>query len=201
MTALAMSTMDMSLLGVGVSADAFAVAICKGLCLSRFDRGYATKIAILFGFFQGMMTFLGYYIGYRFIELIMNIDHWMAFTLLFFIGGKMVYEAITEEKDEEYVCPLDMKFDIKEMLVLSVATSIDALAVGLSLLAFDVNILKPSGIIALTTFAFSFVAVYLGFKFGDKFKKSLEVLGGCILVFIGLKILLEHLLDHGFLSR
>ncbi len=94
-----------------------------------------------------------------------------------------------------------MKFDIKEMLVLSVATSIDALAVGLSLLAFDVNILKPSGIIALTTFAFSFVAVYLGFKFGDKFKKSSEVLGGSILILIGLKILLEHLLDHGFLSR
>lgn len=196
-----MSTLDMLLLGVGVSADAFAVAICKGLCLSRFDRGYATKIAILFGFFQGMMTFLGYYVGYAFIDLIKNIDHWMAFILLFFIGGKMVYETLTEEKEAEYICPVDVKFDIKEMLILAVATSIDALAVGLSLLAFEVNILKPSLIIAFTTFAFSYAAVHIGFKFGDKFKKSSEVIGGCILVFIGLKILIEHLIDHGFLNH
>lgn len=196
-----MSILDMLLLGVGVSADAFAVAICKGLCLNYFDRGYATKIAILFGFFQGMMTFLGYYVGYAFIDLIKNIDHWMAFVLLFFIGGKMVYEALKADKETEYICPVEVKFDIKEMLVLAVATSIDALAVGLSLLAFDVNILKPSLIIAFTTFAFSYAAVHIGFKFGDKFKKSSEVIGGCILIFIGLKILIEHLIDHGIFFK
>lgn len=109
----------------------------------------------------------------------------------------MVYEALKADKETEYICPVEVKFDVKEMLVLAVATSIDALAVGLSLLAFDVNILKPSLIIAFTTFAFSYAAVHIGFKFGDKFKKSSEVIGGCILIFIGLKILIEHLLDHG----
>lgn len=192
-----MSIVDILLLGVGVSADAFAVSICKGLCLDEFDGKYALKIALLFGFFQGAMTFIGYYLGFSFINLIQNIDHWIAFVLLAFIGGKMIYEAIKSKNDGECQCCAIIEFDLKEMIVLAIATSIDALAVGISLAAIRVHILEPSTIIGIMTFGFSTMAVYIGYRFGDKFKRGSEILGGSILVIIGLKILIEHLINHG----
>ncbi|MDO5018397.1 MAG: manganese efflux pump MntP family protein [Lagierella massiliensis] len=188
-----MSTLDILLLGVGVSADAFAVAISKGLCMNRFDKKYATKLALMFGFFQGMMTFIGYYLGFSFIELIKDIDHWIAFTLLAFLGYKMIFEAV-KSKEEDLICPVQEEFRFKEALVLSIATSIDALAVGISLAAIRVQIIKPSIIIGIMTFGFSRIAVKLGYKFGAKYKKGSEIMGGAILVIIAIKILLEHLL-------
>ncbi len=186
-----MNLLEILLLGVGVSADAFAVAICKGLNLKKFSTKIAVTIALFFGGFQAFMTFLGWALGSQFSHLIKSVDHWIAFILLLIIGGKMVYEAFQIE-DNTCACKVE-DVNFKELTLLSIATSIDALAVGIALALKNVKIILASSIIGITTFLFSFLAVYIGFKFGCKFQKKAEISGGLILILIGCKILIEDL--------
>jgi len=178
------------MIAVALSADAFAVSVCKGLCMRKLNYNQALLIAAFFGAFQGIMPIIGYYLGKSFEKYITEYDHWIAFVLLGFIGGKMIYEAI--KNDEEKECSLE-KLKIKELFILAIATSIDALAVGITFAILAVNIWSSSGIIALTTFILSFIGVVIGNRFGAKYKRWAELAGGIILVLIGIKILLEHL--------
>lgn len=188
-----MSLFDIFLMGVGLAMDAFAVSVCKGLCMKKFNSGAAAVIALFFGGFQALMPFLGFYLGRFFVSYIEAFDHWVAFVILAYIGGKMLYDTLTSE-DEEIVCPVDGRLNIKELLILAIATSIDALAVGITLsMNPDTNIFADVAIIGVTTFVIAFGGVAIGYKFGTKFKKKAEIFGGVILVLIGLKILLEGL--------
>ena len=188
-----MSFFDIFLMGVGLAMDAFAVSVCKGLCMKRFSLSQAGVIAIFFGGFQALMPFIGFYLGRFFESYITAFDHWIAFLILAYIGGKMLYETLTSG-EEEIVCPLDGRLNIKELVVLAIATSIDALAVGITLSFYaNENIFADVSIIGVTTFVIAFAGVGIGYKFGTKFKKKAEIFGGVILVLIGLKILLEGL--------
>lgn len=186
-----MSIIELFLIGIGLSADAFAVAVCKGLNMRKVSTKTAAIIGLFFGGFQALMPFLGWVLGKQFEKYIVNIDHWIAFVLLAFIGGKMIYEAFTEE--EECCSKIREIPDIKELFILAVATSIDALAVGITFAFLQVNIVKAISLIGITTFVLSVIGVYIGCKFGSKYKNKAELAGGIILVLIGLKILLEHL--------
>lgn len=177
---------EILLIGVGLSMDAFAVSICKGLGMTKVNRKQALTIGLYFGGFQALMPFIGYMLGIRFEKYITSIDHWIAFILLGFIGGKMVYEAVKEK---------DLALNQGEMLLLAIATSIDALAVGI-MFAFtydSLNIYWAIAIIGFTTFVLSIIGVIVGNFFGNKYKKKSEIAGGIILILIGVKILLEHL--------
>lgn len=178
-------------IGVGLSMDAFAVSLSKGLAMRKINYRHRFVIALAFGFFQGLMPFLGWSIGIRFEKYITRIDHWIAFVLLSFIGGKMIYEALTE-KDEEGA-EKDDTLDYKELFIMAVATSIDALAVGISFAFLNIKIIPAITIIAVTTFIISFAGVLIGNHFGTRYKEKAEIFGGGILIFIGLRILLEHL--------
>mgnify|MGYP004488898107 FL=1 len=185
---------EILLIGVGLSMDAFAVSICKGLGMTKVNRKQALTIGLYFGGFQALMPFIGYMLGIRFEKYIASIDHWIAFILLGFIGGKMVYEAV-KEKDDDAVVEKDLALNQGEMLLLAIATSIDALAVGI-MFAFtydSLNIYWAIAIIGLTTFVLSIIGVIVGNFFGNKYKKKSEIAGGIILILIGVKILLEHL--------
>ena len=185
---------EILLIGVGLSMDAFAVSICKGLGMTKVNRKQALTISLYFGGFQALMPFIGYMLGIRFEKYIASIDHWIAFILLGFIGGKMVYEAV-KEKDDDAVVEKDLALNQGEMLLLAIATSIDALAVGI-MFAFtydSLNIYWAIAIIGLTTFVLSIIGVIVGNFFGNKYKKKSEIAGGIILILIGVKILLEHL--------
>ena len=185
---------EILLIGVGLSMDAFAVSICKGLGMTKVNRKQALTIGLYFGGFQALMPFIGYMLGIRFEKYTTSIDHWIAFILLGFIGGKMVYEAV-KEKDDDSVVEKDLALNQGEMLLLAIATSIDALAVGI-MFAFtydSLNIYWAIAIIGLTTFVLSIVGVIVGNFFGNKYKKKSEIAGGIILILIGVKILLEHL--------
>ena len=174
--------------------DAFAVSICKGLGMTKVNRNQALTIGLYFGGFQALMPFIGYMLGIRFEKYITSIDHWIAFILLGFIGGKMVYEAV-KEKDDDAVVEKDLALNQGEMFLLAIATSIDALAVGI-MFAFtydSLNIYWAIAIIGLTTFVLSIIGVIVGNFFGNKYKKKSEIAGGIILILIGVKILLEHL--------
>lgn len=186
-----MKLLEIFLIGVGLSMDAFAVAVCKGLNMKKINYLHTVIIALFFGAFQAIMPFLGWFLGKQFESYITNIDHWVAFVLLGIIGGKMIYEALTEK--EEDACPNDEKLDIKELFLLAVATSIDALAVGITFAFLKVNIWSSISIIGVTTFILSCVGVAIGNHFGAKYQSKAELAGGIILVLIGLKILLEHL--------
>lgn len=171
--------------------DAFAVAICKGLNMTKINYRHGFIIALFFGFFQAIMPLLGWLLGTQLADYITAIDHWVAFFLLLFIGGKMVLDTFHGE-DEESVCSDSL--DIKELFILSIATSIDALAVGITFaLLPDTNIVLSVSLIGVITFALSFLGVIIGNKFGSKFEKKAQLAGGVILILIGLKILLEHL--------
>lgn len=179
------------LTGIGLSMDAFAVAICKGLKMQKLNYKQMGLVALFFGGFQALMPLIGWILGNSFKSYIENFDHWVAFVLLSFIGGKMIYEAFQSE-DEDCGC-----FDIKELFIMAIATSIDALAVGIAF-AIDgidtwANILFAILIIGLTTFILSALGVIIGHKFGAVYKSKAEFAGGIILIFIGIKILLEHL--------
>jgi len=189
-----MDFIDIFLLGVGLAMDAFAVSVCKGLCMKTLNHKHSVIIALFFGGFQALMPFLGFYLGTFFSDYITNYDHWIAFVLLLYIGGKMLYETLTS--DEEIVCPLDQKLDLKELFIMAIATSIDALAVGVAL-SFNknTNIFVDIAIIGCTTFIIAFAGVVIGNKFGTKFKKKAEIFGGVILILIGIKILVEGLLE------
>lgn len=175
-------------IGIGLAMDAFAVAICKGLSMKKINWKYAIIIAVYFGAFQAIMPILGYLIGSTFSGLVEVIDHWVAFILLTFIGINMIKESRNNELDKR-----NDKIDLKTMLVLSIATSIDALAVGVTFAFFKIKILIAISIIGVITLLISLIGVVMGNKFGDKLQNKAELTGGIILIVIGLKILLEHL--------
>ena len=187
-----MTFLEVLLIGIGLSMDAFAVAISKGLSMRKIDYKAGLIIALFFGVFQAAMPLIGYFAAVKFERYITAVDHWVAFGLLLLIGGKAIIEAVkdlrSEEKEEE-----DFRLKFGELIVLAVATSIDALAVGISFAFLSVNIWKSITIIGITTFIISFFGVLIGNRFGAKFKTKAEITGGIILILIGIKILLEHL--------
>ena len=172
--------------------DAFAVAVCKGLAMRKVNKKQAVVIGLFFGGFQALMPFIGWALGTQFESYITSIDHWIAFILLAFIGGKMVVEGYRLEEDET-VKELDPPLDMKEMFLLAIATSIDALAVGITFAFLNYPIVECITIIGLTTFVLSIAGVVVGNMFGSRYQKKAEIAGGIILILIGLKILFEHL--------
>ncbi|MGL4772369.1 MAG: manganese efflux pump MntP family protein [Clostridium sp.] len=187
-----MNLLTLILTGVGLSMDAFAVALTTGLKVEEKEKlKTALKAAFFFGGFQGLMPIIGWGLGVNFKDYIEKIDHWIAFILLVFIGGKMLFEAIKGDEDEEE--ETSQELTNKKFVLLAIATSIDALAVGVSFAFLDVNIISAGVIIAITTGIFSFVAVYIGKVCGTILSKKAEVFGGVVLILIGVKILLEHL--------
>lgn len=188
-----MSILDIFLIGVGLSMDAFAVAICKGLAMRKVNKKQMCIIALFFGGFQALMPLIGWAVGNTFAKKISQYDHWIAFILLLYVGGKMVTDAIKEWKEVDIVDEMDPPLDYKELTLLAVATSIDALACGVTFSFIqDFNILRAIAIIGCTTFVISAGGVYVGNIFGDKYKAKAQLVGGIILIFIGTKILLEH---------
>lgn len=181
------------LMGVGLAMDAFAVSICKGLSMRKVNKKQCLVIGLFFGGFQALMPFIGWVLGSQFEQYITSIDHWIAFILLGFIGGKMVVEAIREKDEAVEVGKMDPPLDLKEMFILAIATSIDALAVGITFAFLQVPIVEAVSIIGITTFVISVIGVYVGNFFGNRYKKKAELVGGMILILIGVKILLEHL--------
>ncbi len=176
-------------LAVGLAMDAFAVSIASGIAFKRFQVSHALRIAVFFGLFQALMPMLGWLAGLTLKDYIESVDHWIAFGLLSAIGFKMIYESALIEKEEKgpYQESLYM------LLMLSVATSIDALAVGLSLSIIGVDVFLPALVIGVVTFALSFLGVFIGNRMGHLFERKIELLGGIILIGIGVKILAEHL--------
>lgn len=188
-----MGLLELFLIAVGLSMDAFAVAICKGLCMKRCTWGKGAIVGLYFGIFQGGMPLIGYFLGVQFKNMITSIDHWIAFVLLSLIGVNMVKEALTDDEEEE-TCKADGdELAVKEMLGLAVATSIDALAVGVTFAFLQVQIVPAVSFIGATTFLISMAGVKIGNIFGAKYKTKAEFAGGVILILMGLKILLEHL--------
>lgn len=183
-----MGIIELFLIAFGLSMDAFAVAVCKGLALKKIKPRHCIKAGLWFGGFQALMPLIGYFCGYWFRDYISAFDHWIAFVLLAILGAKMIMEALSD-KDEE----TDSAMDFKNMLVLAVATSIDALAAGISFAFLDVNIWWAIGFIGCITFILSGIGIKIGSIFGAKFKSKAEILGGLILIIMGIKILLEHL--------
>ena len=188
-----MNLVDILLLGVGLSMDAFAVAICKGLAMRKVNKKQMLVIALFFGGFQALMPLIGWAVGSTFAKKITAYDHWIAFILLSYVGGKMVVDAIREWKENDTIEEVDPPIDLKELTLLAIATSIDALACGVTFSFYDnFNILKSIVIIGATTFTISAGGVYVGNIFGDRYKAKAQLLGGIILIFLGVKILLEH---------
>lgn len=183
-----MNFIEILLTGLGLSMDAFAVAICKGLSMKKFNFKKGLIIGLYFGIFQGVMPLIGYLLGTTFESLITNIDHWVAFVLLGLIGGNMIKEAL----DKKHEASND-KVNLKTMLPLAIATSIDALAVGITFVFLKVNILLAVLSIGIITFILSLIGTKIGNVFGNKYEKKAQLLGGIILILIGIKILLEHL--------
>ena len=188
-----MDFISVFLIAVGLSMDAFAVSICKGLAMNSFDKREANRLGLFFGGFQALMPLIGWAVCVRFAKYVTAFDHWIAFGLLLFIGGKMIWEAFTKKEEEVS----DKKLSIKELFILAIATSIDALAVGIAF-AFEYTTFLPVVyavlLIGVTTYLFSFGGAYIGKRFGNIFKNKAEIIGGIILIGIGVKILLEHLL-------
>lgn len=183
-----MSILEIILIGIGLAMDAFAVAICKGLSMKKLYFKNVIIIALYFGIFQMLMPIIGYFLGATFQGFVTNIDHWVAFILLTCIGINMIKGAYDKEKENH-----NDKVDFKTMSILAVATSIDALAIGITFAFLNTNIIKAVSIIGIITFFISLVGVKIGNKFGGKFQEKAEILGGIVLILIGLKILLEHL--------
>lgn len=185
-----MNFISLLLLGVGLAMDASAVSIAKGMTMQKKDvLRYALTLGLFFGLFQALMPLMGWWIGSYFQSLISSIDHWIAFLLLGIIGFNMIREALHPDEDEHDERTLTLKM----ILILSIATSIDALAVGISFAFLQVDIILAVTIIGITTFVLSFVSVYIGNKLGGLLEKYAGLLGGCILIGIGCKILFEHL--------
>lgn len=187
-----MGLFELFLIAIGLSMDAFAVAICKGLCMKKINYGQSIIIALFFGAFQGIMPVIGWFIGLKFEKYITSIDHWIAFVLLGFIGINMIKEALSSE-DDEVKCSVDGKLVVKELFILAIATSIDALAIGITFAFLKVDIAVSASLISIITFSLSFIGVIIGNKFGTKYKEKAAIAGGGVLILIGFKILLEHL--------
>lgn len=191
-----MGFVELFLLGVGLSMDAFAVAVCKGLGMHRVNYKHAVIIALFFGGFQALMPLVGWALGTQFESFVTPVDHWIAFVLLAFIGGKMLWDAFHEEKEDENGCGCDKtdgRLDLRELTLLAVATSIDALAVGITFAFLQVDIVPAIVTIGITTFVLSLVGVIVGNQFGSRFERPATIAGGVVLILLGVKILLEHL--------
>ena len=189
-----MSTFELFLIAVGLAMDAFAVSVCKGLSMKKINVQHTLVIAIFFGTFQAIMPLIGWFAGIRYEKYIEGIDHWVAFVLLVLIGAKMLYEALKSDDASEATSFCEERLRIKELFFLAVATSIDALAVGITFsLLPDTNITNAILIIGVITFFLSLTGVWVGNKFGSKYKSRAEIAGGFILIAIGFKILLESL--------
>jgi putative Mn2+ efflux pump MntP len=186
-----MTWIELFFTAVALSMDAFAVSTCKGLNLRRMNWKQAGLIGLFFGGFQALMPLLGWLLGRQFEHLITSVDHWIVFALLSIIGGKMIHDAYQAGKDG--CCTTQEKLDLKELVGLSFATSIDALAVGISLAFLNVRILPSIAVIGITTCLLSMLGVAIGQKFGAKYQGRATFIGGIVLILIGLKILLEHL--------
>ena len=186
-----MDALSLVLIAVGLAMDAFAVAICKGLAMKRPGPKAILAVGLWFGFFQALMPAIGYFLGSSFYDYISDYDHWIAFTLLAAIGLNMIREALSDEEEG-----VDDSIGFRTMLVLAIATSIDALAVGISLAMTGDDILTSAVVIGVVTLLISAAGVKIGSVFGDRFGRKAELVGGAILILIGLRILLEHL---GFL--
>ena len=187
-----MGLIELFLIAVGLSMDAFAVSVCKGLAMPKCTFKRAAIVGLWFGGFQALMPAIGYILGAQFQEAIASIDHWIAFVLLALIGGNMIHEALDNDEEEA-----DASLDVKAMFLLAVATSIDALAIGITFAFLKVNIIPAVCFIGIVTFIISFAGVKIGNIFGARYKNKAEIVGGIILILLGLKILLEHL---GFLE-
>lgn len=184
-----MSLIEILLIGIALSMDAFSVSICKGLTTKHFSWRMALICGLWFGCFQALMPLIGYFLGVQFETLIQSVDHWIAFGLLVLIGANMLREALcTKEEDTG-----NGALDFKTMLLLAIATSIDALAAGISFACLQVKIWEAVLVIGLTTFIFSIIGVKIGHAFGSRYEKKASITGGIILILIGVKILLEHL--------
>lgn len=193
-----MSFLSILLIAIGLAMDSFAVAITQGICAKRLRARQVLLLAVLFGAFQGLMPLIGYAIGLSFADIIKEIDHWVAFLILSAIGGKMLIEAIREsragEKDVENCnCEDQKRFSIKNLTILAIATSIDALATGLIFVPFPEVILSAVLTIGITSFLLSLFGVVMGNKVGKRFNFNFEIVGGIVLILIGIKILFEHL--------
>lgn len=176
----------MILIAIGLAMDAFALALCLGLPMNEMDWPKGLKVALYFGFFQGLMPFIGYLLGKQFAYHIIQIDHWISFILLTYTGINMLKEA----RSDEEVIPA---FDFKTLFPLSIACSIDAFAVGITFAFFEVNILVIVSIIALITGLISLIGVKMGHLFGCQLKAKADIIGGLILILMGVKVLIEHL--------
>jgi len=183
-----MELFEIVFIGVGLAMDAFAVSVCKGLSMKKINWKNTIIIALYFGIFQALMPVIGYFLGSTFSDIVQKIDHWLAFVLLATIGINMIKESTDDELEKR-----NDQVDFKTMIVLAVATSIDALAVGITFAFFRVNLLLSIALIGVITFVLSILGVLIGNKFGDKLQNKAELTGGIILIIIGLKILLEHL--------
>lgn len=184
-----MGILSLFMVAVGLSMDAFAVSICKGLATREVRFRHMVTAGVWFGGFQALMPLIGYLLGSTFASAIKKYDHWVAFVLLCLIGVNMIREALSKKEEED----VSDSFGVKTMLLMAVATSIDALAVGVSFAFLEVHIMLAVAFIGVTTFLFSFAGVKIGNVFGSKYEKKAEFAGGVILILIGTRILLEHL--------
>lgn len=183
-----MTGLEILLIGIGLAMDAFAVSICKGLSMKKMSWKKAILVGLYFGIFQALMPLIGYLLGSSFETIVTRIDHWIAFALLFFIGTNMLKESFSKNTENH-----NDKVDFKTMSILAIATSIDALAVGITFAFLRANITIATIIIGIVTFLICIIGVKIGNKFGHKYQRKAEMVGGLILIFIGIKILLEHL--------
>ncbi len=190
-----MGIWEVFVIGVGLAMDAFSVAVCKGLTMQKIDKKQTVVIALFFGGFQALMPFLGWLLGKQFESYITAVDHWIAFVLLLIIGGKMILDVIKERKECNQCEENEVKpgLDLKELFAMAIATSIDALAMGVTFAFLQVNIASAVTIIGVTTFFLAIVGVLIGHKFGAKWKDKAALAGGIVLIVLGTKILLEHL--------
>lgn len=187
-----MSFFELLLLGVALAMDAFAVSVCKGMVIKKPEIGNAALIGLFFGGFQAFMPFIGWLLGKQFEGVIKAYDHWIAFVLLAFLGGKMIYDVIRQKGEAE---SYKNNIDIKELFLLAIATSIDALAVGVTLAFLNVSLAEAVSIIGVTTFIITFGGVYIGAKTGELLKDKSQIAGGVVLIIIGIKILVDHLIS------
>ena len=183
-----MGIIELIMLSIGLGMDAFAVSICKGISMKKMDWKKACIIGIYFGGFQAIMPVIGYFLGSTFESFITSFDHWVAFILLAIIGVNMIKESFSKESEN-----ISSDVGFKTMIILAIATSIDALAVGITFAFFKVNLVLAITLIGTITFALSVIGTKVGNRFGDKYENKAELVGGIILILLGLKILLEHL--------
>ena len=186
-----MELLTLTVIAIGLAMDAFAVSIGKGLSVQRIEPRHTMSVGLWFGGFQALMPLVGYMLGVSFSSLVQNVDHWIAFVLLGLIGVNMIREAIS---DDDCECgEVDADFSVRKMLLLAIATSIDALAVGVSFAFLGVNIWQAVMMIGVITMIISMIGLRIGNIFGCRYKSKAEIFGGCILLLMGCKILIEHL--------